>query len=96
MPSRFEPCGLGQMIALRYGTLPLVFKTGGLADTVSQVNGFVFKEYTREAFVRTVESAISAYRSKRKWMALVKKAFTYNFSWEKSAGEYIRLYKKLA
>lgn len=96
MPSRFEPCGLGQMIALRYGTLPLVFKTGGLSDTVSQVNGFVFKEYTKEAFVRTVESAIAVYRSKRKWMELVKKAFTYNFSWEKSAGEYIRLYKKLA
>lgn len=95
MPSRFEPCGLGQMIALRYGTLPLVFKTGGLADTVSEVNGFVFKEYTKEAFVKTVESAVAAYRSKRKWMELVKKAFTYNFSWEKSAGEYIKLYQKL-
>lgn len=96
MPSRFEPCGLGQMIALRYGTLPLVFKTGGLSDTVSQVNGFVFKEYTKEAFVKTVESAIAAYRSKRKWTELVKKAFTYNFSWEKSAGEYIKLYQKIA
>lgn len=96
MPSRFEPCGLGQMIALRYGTPPLVFKTGGLADTVSEVNGFVFKEYTREAFVKTVESAIAAYRNKRKWTALVKKAFTYNFSWEKSAGEYIKLYQKLS
>ena len=95
MPSRFEPCGLGQMIALRYGTPPLVFKTGGLADTVSKENGFVFKKYTKEAFVKTVESAIAAYRSKRKWMELVKKAFSYNFSWKKSAGEYIKLYQKL-
>ena len=95
MPSRFEPCGLGQMIALRYGTPPLVFKTGGLADTVSKENGFVFKKYTKEAFVKTVESAIAAYRSKRKWMELVKKAFSYNFSWENSAGEYIKLYQKL-
>ena len=96
MPSRFEPCGLGQMIALRYGAIPLVFKTGGLADTISEENGFIFNSYTKEDFIAAVNLAVSTYMNKRKWAELIKKAFRYNFSWDKSAKEYIRLYKKLA
>lgn len=95
MPSRYEPCGLGQMIALKYGTIPLVFKTGGLADTINNENGFVFDSYTEEAFVEMVKKALDSYRDKKKWLALVKKAFTYNFSWDESAKKYIQLYEKL-
>lgn len=95
MPSRYEPCGLGQMIALKYGAIPLVFKTGGLADTINNENGFIFDSYTKEAFVETVKKAIDTYRDKKKWFALVKKAFTYNFSWDESAKKYIQLYEKL-
>jgi starch synthase len=95
MPSHYEPCGLGQMVALRYGTIPLVFKTGGLADTVGSDNGFMFDRYTKEAFIETFRRAISTYKNKSSWQKLVKNAFTYNFSWEKSAKEYIRLYEKL-
>lgn len=96
MPSHYEPCGLGQMIALKYGALPLVFKTGGLADTVMQDNGFVFERYTKEAFVETVKKAIAVYKNKTKWLPLVRKAFTYNFSWDESAKRYVELYKKLS
>ena len=95
MPSHYEPCGLGQMIALAYGAVPIVFKTGGLADTISKDNGFVFEAYTPKDFVETLTQALSLYQNKSKWRALVKKAFTYNFSWEKSAREYVRLYEKL-
>lgn len=95
MPSRYEPCGLGQMIALKYGAIPLVFKTGGLADTISDENGFVFNHYAKEPFVETVKKAIATYRDKKKWLSIVKKAFTYNFSWDESAKKYIRLYEKV-
>ena len=95
MPSRYEPCGLGQMISLKYGTIPLVFKTGGLADTISQENGFIFDSYTKEAFVRTVKKAVALYGDKDKWPKLVKKAFSYDFSWNESAKKYIELYQKL-
>lgn len=94
MPSRYEPCGLGQMISLRYGTIPLVFKTGGLADTVDKDNGFVFSQYNKDSFLSAVRSAMALYENKRKWLVLVKHAFSYNFSWEESARKYIELYKK--
>ena len=95
MPSRYEPCGLGQMISLKYGTIPLVFKTGGLADTVSPENGFVFDAYLAKDFVETVKNAIRAYKNKAQWLRLVRKAFTYDFSWEKSAKKYVELYGRL-
>lgn len=95
MPSRYEPCGLGQMIALKYGTLPLVFKTGGLADTISEENGFVFEKYSVPAFVDAAKEALSAYSDKAKWEKLVRKAFTYDFSWEESAKKYVGLYRKM-
>jgi len=95
MPSKYEPCGLGQMISLRYGTAPLVFKTGGLADTVSEDNGFVFDRYTQEGLLDVIEKAISRYAKPRQWMALLRNAMKCNFSWEASAKKYIRLYERL-
>lgn len=94
MPSRYEPCGLGQMISLRYGTIPLVFKTGGLADTVTPDNGFVFDRYTKEDLIRTIKKTINAYGNKKNWLELLLRAMQYNFSWEGSAKKYLELYAK--
>jgi starch synthase len=94
MPSKYEPCGLGQMIAFRYGSIPLVFKTGGLADTVNKDNGFVFEKYSADELLKTVKAALSAFSDKQKWAALAKKAMGLNFSWEASARKYLELYAK--
>jgi starch synthase len=94
MPSKYEPCGLGQMISLRYATIPLVFKTGGLADTVNADNGFVFDNYKKEDLIKTIKQAIGAYKNKNKWNMLLQKAIQYNFSWQESAKKYIQLYEK--
>jgi starch synthase len=94
MPSKYEPCGLGQMISLRYATIPLVFKTGGLADTVTQENGFVFDTYSKDELIKTVKAAVSAFKDKKKWNSLLKTALACKFSWEESAKDYLRLYKK--
>lgn len=94
MPSRYEPCGLGQLISFRYGAIPLVFKTGGLADTVSEDNGFIFDKYSKEDLVMTMKQAIKAYQAKKKWKDLLIKAMQANFSWEESAKKYIQLYAK--
>ncbi|KPK97691.1 MAG: hypothetical protein AMJ95_07820 [Omnitrophica WOR_2 bacterium SM23_72] len=94
MPSRYEPCGLGQMISFRYGTLPLVFKTGGLADTVNRDNGFVFEHYTKDDLIKTITKALAAYGNREKWMRLVAGAMNCNFSWEESAKKYLELYAK--
>lgn len=95
MPSRFEPCGLGQMISLKYATAPLVYKTGGLADTIDKTNGFVFDNYTASGLVATIKLAASLYKDKKKWQAKIKKGMKANFSWQESARKYIQLYKKL-
>jgi len=94
MPSKYEPCGLGQMISLKYGTMPLVFKTGGLADTVTEDNGFVFDNYHKKDLINTIKKATQAFNNKSKWEKLIEKAMRCNFSWEESAREYIRLYEK--
>jgi starch synthase len=101
MPSRYEPCGLGQLISLRYGTVPLVRKTGGLADTVSNYNaktgkgnGFVFSEYSSKAFLKSVKAALSAYDDKTGWKKLVTAGMNEDNSWDNSAKEYVKLYKK--
>ncbi len=94
MPSKYEPCGLGQLIAFRYGTIPLVFKTGGLADTVNRKNGFVFEEYRQSALLKTLQKASKVWRDKEKWASLVRLAMSYNFSWKESAKKYIQLYAK--
>lgn len=102
MPSRFEPCGLGQMISMRYGTVPLVRRTGGLADTVlgydvtpSEATGFVFQEYTAEALLKAVDAALEVYRQRRAWRKLRRRIAEQDFSWDRSAREYAVLYRRL-
>lgn len=94
MPSKYEPCGLGQLISLRYGTIPLVFKTGGLADTINKDNGFIFDEYSKDALIDTIAKSLKAFTNKKKWDALVKKAMKEDFSWHESAKKYLQLYAK--
>lgn len=94
MPSQYEPCGLGQLISLKYGSLPLVFKTGGLADTVNNSNGFVFEKYSSQAFLETIGQALKLFAQPDKWRGLQKNAMLADFSWETSAKGYIHLYEK--
>jgi len=99
MPSRYEPCGLGQMHALRYGTVPIVRRTGGLADTVADYHprtgkgtGFVFDEYTAEALVVCVKRALAAYRQPKRWKTIMQAGMKVDFSWTNSAKEYVKVY----
>ena len=94
MPSKYEPCGLGQLISLRYGTIPLVFKTGGLADTINAKNGFLFSDYSKEELLNSVEKALFTFKNKPKWASLANNAMKCNFSWRISADKYIKLYAK--
>ncbi|HNX80909.1 MAG TPA: glycogen synthase GlgA [Candidatus Omnitrophota bacterium] len=94
MPSKYEPCGLGQLISLRYGAIPLVFKTGGLADTVNTKNGFIFDEYSSDTLVKTITKALQMYGETKKWGPLVTRAMQCDYSWEESAKAYVKLYEK--
>ncbi|MFZ5648225.1 MAG: glycogen synthase [Bacillota bacterium] len=102
MPSKFEPCGLGQLIAMRYGTIPIVRATGGLADTVHDYNpvtgsgnGFVFSEYTGRALYHAIARALKVYRDDPgQWLRLVKNAMDLDFSWARSGVEYLQLYQE--
>ncbi|MGL5353699.1 MAG: glycogen synthase GlgA [Clostridium sp.] len=102
MPSLFEPCGLGQLIALRYGSVPIVRETGGLKDTISQYdealnegNGFIFKEYNYSKLIESIEYALDVYKNKENWQSLVKRAMNSYNSWDKSAKEYEKLYREM-
>ncbi|MDR2708789.1 MAG: glycogen synthase [Elusimicrobiota bacterium] len=102
MPSKFEPCGLSQMIALTYGTPPLVNNTGGLADTVKYYvdetktgNGFVFNITYGENFTQTILKAEAVFKNKKQWESLMNNAFDSKFSWEKSVLEYEDMYQEL-
>jgi starch synthase len=102
MPSRFEPCGLNQMYSQRYGTLPIVRSTGGLADTVidalpttiadGTASGFVFREATAGALYETIKRAMLLYSFPESWRQLQMNAMRYDFSWHNSAGQYLELY----
>jgi starch synthase len=94
MPSRFEPCGLGQLIAMRYGTVPVVRATGGLADTVQDMlTGFTFGEYSAAAFWQTLQRAIYIYNvDQDSWRSLQRNGMSADFSWERSAVGYQQLY----
>jgi len=95
MPSRYEPCGLGQLIALAYGTIPLVRATGGLADTITEgENGFSFTDYTAEELLKTVERALKAFNNSEIWSNLQRNAFGSDFSWTVSAKRYLELFEK--
>ncbi|MFA6027393.1 MAG: glycogen/starch synthase [Patescibacteria group bacterium] len=97
MPSKFEPCGLGQMIAMAYGTIPIVRATGGLKDTVKDgVNGFRFDKYDANELFLAIKRALNVYEDKAKWNKMVRTAMKQDFSWKKSALEYKKLYLKLA
>lgn len=99
MPSRYEPCGLGQLIAMRYGTIPVARRTGGLADTIkdyepltSSGTGFLFDEYSASSFRQCVNRAFCVYVDKRRWKKAAVGAMKEDFSWEGSAKEYNKLY----
>ncbi len=104
MPSRYEPCGLGQMIAMRYGALPVVHETGGLADTVTDLdrdpgrgNGFSFGEYSDDALVDAVERAVRAWREpgRPRWNAAMQRGMHTDFSWRHSAEKYLALFARM-
>jgi starch synthase len=100
MPSRFEPCGLNQMYSLRYGTVPVVRAVGGLADTVVDAavprrgNGFVFSDYSATALLAALQRAISAFGDRRKWKALQAAGMKGDYSWDRSAREYVTIYER--
>jgi starch synthase len=101
MPSLFEPCGLSQMYAMRYGAVPVVRRVGGLADTVTDLDhpsgegtGFVFEEPTASALVEAVRRAVSVYRNRRIWPALRRRCMERDFSWRTSARAYLNLYEE--
>lgn len=102
MPSAFEPCGLAQMICLKYGTIPLVRSCGGLKDSIVpfneytlEGNGFSFNNYSSHDFYNTIMYALSIYNKKELWNKLIENGFECNFSWEKSAIKYKVMYEQL-
>ncbi len=95
VPSRFEPCGLVQMYGLRYGTLPVVRKTGGLADSVSPETGFIFEEESSSALADALENTIATFRAPRQWTKMQREAMAHNFSWSSSARRYRQIYEHL-
>lgn len=106
MPSRYEPSGLNQLYSLRYGTIPIVRRTGGLADSIvdathealqrGTANGFVFEAYEPQALLQTIQRAIRTFKDKRTWDALQKTGMRADFSWGRSADRYVELYEKAA
>lgn len=93
MPSKSEPCGLSQMIACRYGTIPVVRETGGLKDSIKPLeNGFTFTNYNAHDMMFVVREAIAAYKNKEEWAKLMYRAATTDFSWNQSAKQYEALY----
>lgn len=100
MPSRFEPCGLNQLYSLRYGTVPIVRATGGLNDTVQDINGvpnagngFKFRDYTASALLETVKRALALYRDTEAWKRVQQRGMREDHSWDVSATAYVKLYE---
>ena len=101
MPSRFEPCGLGQMIAMHYGAVPVVHRTGGLSDTVidyhkrpDKATGFVFSPLTPENLVDALVRALNVFHDREMWIELQKRGMKTDFSWKASAKKYVKLYRQ--
>jgi len=104
MPSRYEPCGLNQLYSLKYGTVPIVRATGGLADTIvdytperaekGMANGFVFQEYSGRALLVAIKRAVATYQDRETWEKLMQTGMQQDFSWMRSAREYVTLYRK--
>ena len=102
MPSNYEPCGIGQLVAMRYGAVPVVRETGGLKDTVQQYdkyaksgNGFVFSNYNAHEMMYSLKRALSTYGSFEIWSQIEQNAMNSDYSWKESAREYKELYEKL-
>ncbi len=101
MPSRFEPCGLSQLIALKYGTIPIVRATGGLEDTINaypndNADGFKFYNYNAHEMLSSIQYAINTYKNRNEWKKLIRNAMRQNFSWDKSAEKYKTIYRSLS
>jgi len=102
MPSRFEPCGLNQMYSLRYGTVPVVRAVGGLVDTVrphspknGRGTGFLFSDYHPRAMMAAIGTALAAFQNRKTWTRLQKNGMRADFSWDRSAAEYVKMYQRL-
>ncbi len=105
LPSKYEPCGLNQLYSFRYGTVPVAHKTGGLADTIidytpsniamDRTTGFLFNHYSAEDLLKAILLALSVYGDKARWKRLITSGMKSDFSWKRSAGEYVKLYKKV-
>ena len=102
MPSLFEPCGIGQLIALRYGTVPIVRETGGLKDTITpynkytgEGNGFSFTNYNAHDMLNVIQLAIETFKDKKQWLVIQKNGMKAETSWKDSAKKYTDLYKKM-
>jgi starch synthase len=105
MPSRFEPCGLNQLYSLKYGTVPIVRKTGGLADSIIDATpetianrtgtGFVFEEYTPEALLGAIKRALESYQKNIPWKKIQANGMMRDYSWAASAKKYVSLYQKM-
>jgi starch synthase len=99
MPSKYEPCGLNQLYSLKYGTVPVVRKTGGLADTIQDSGsggngtGFSFREYSSKELLQAIGRALEAYKDRKKWEMIQKNGMNQDFSWDKAAKRYIELYQ---
>ncbi len=102
MPSYYEPCGLNQLYSLKYGTIPIVRETGGLADSIKNYNpdtgegnGFTFKEYNAQAMLTAIKNAVELFADKKTWIELQKKGMAEDFSWDRAAEKYLELYEKV-
>jgi starch synthase len=100
MPSRYEPGGLNQIYSLKYGTIPVVRATGGLQDSINERpdgggNGFKFSGYDSDALLDAIQRALATFRDKKTWTAMMKRAMAEDFSWEKPAQEYVRVYERV-
>ena len=99
IPSRYEPCGLTQMIAMRYGAVPVARRTGGLADTITDAaepggTGFLFDEYSPQALWDCLERALRVYADPQKWRQMQRRGMRSDFSWKRPAARYAALYEQ--
>jgi len=99
MPSKFEPCGMNQIYSLRYGTFPIVFNTGGLADTITELNekentgnGFVFEKYTSKELIKVIKRATKLFKNKEKFSEHQLRIMEEDFSWDESMEKYSEVY----
>ena len=102
MPSRFEPCGLTQMYAMRYGSAPVVHATGGLRDTVSEFDpaagtgtGFVFDKFDAAEMVAALARMVAMFKDRAQWRRLMANCFAADFSWDRAAGQYVEWFTRL-